>query len=109
MANMKDVVLDGAYLNEANLDKARGLSDLQLAKAASLKGAYMQDGKLYDGRYNLEGDLLESIKLGVKSGSPLSMAKFYGVAVDEYLKGQAWADEHLSAVEVINHSVDDSE
>ena len=56
-ANFSKADLTGADLFKANLVDAIGLTPAQLRTAKRLIGATLPDGKLYDGRYNLEGDM----------------------------------------------------
>jgi uncharacterized protein YjbI with pentapeptide repeats len=48
--------LRGADLFKANLQQARNLTADQLAQTARLRGAIMQDGRPYDGCFDLPGD-----------------------------------------------------
>ncbi|MBN2392712.1 MAG: pentapeptide repeat-containing protein [Anaerolineae bacterium] len=83
-ANLKNV-----DLTEVDLKDARGLTDEQLVEANSLLGATMVSGKRYNGRFNLEGDLLLAhlMKIGQ---SDQAMACFYEVSVENYRWGQKW-------------------
>lgn len=92
--------LQGANLKEANLceaqlQMAQHLSYKQLVTACALRGASMTDGSRYDGRYNLDGDLLEAIRDGVDPNSAVAMARYYGVSLIDYQHGQEWARENL--------------
>lgn len=55
-ANLIGANLDDAYLSGANLVGAI-LTEEQLAQTRSLEGATLPEGKTYDGRFDLEGDL----------------------------------------------------
>jgi hypothetical protein len=64
-ANLEGAQLMNANLEQASLEKANlqytdltnaNISEEQLKECDSLYGAKMQDGKRYDGRYNLSGD-----------------------------------------------------
>ena len=48
----------------------------------------MPDGSVYDGRFNLFGDLARAKWAKVKADDPKSMAEFYGVTLEAYLQGQ---------------------
>jgi hypothetical protein len=104
-----------AYLQEANLTGAREVEDWQLATVKYLRKAILPNGKLYDGRFNLRGDLSWAHdKLGIKKDDDQAMADFYGVSVDEYLQGQTWATENLEnllllAKSIIKHSAKNEE
>ncbi|MFH2102772.1 MAG: pentapeptide repeat-containing protein [Chloroflexota bacterium] len=64
-----------------------------LRVAYSLCGSIMPDGKRYDGRYNLQGDLKQAAS--DRDGKDLStMADFYGVSIKEYEQGQTWRIEY---------------
>ena len=87
-ANMSQTNLTGTDLFKANLLEVRNLTDEQLAVAKRLWGAIMPDGKTYDGRFNLPGDL-EFAKWGrVDVDDPEAMAKFLEVSLETYLRGQ---------------------
>lgn len=103
-ANLEDANLSGASLEGSNLRKtnlanvnlcgtnlrnAKELSNTQLSQANSLKGATMVNGKRYNGRFNLDGDLLVAhlMKIGK---SDIAMAAFYDVSVNAYRWGQDW-------------------
>ena len=45
----------------------------------------MPDGKTYDGRFNLPGDLARARWAKVNMDDPESMAEFYGVTLEAYL------------------------
>ena len=87
-ANLSQTNLDGADLYKANLLEARNLTDEQLSQAKRLFGATMPDGSLYDGRFNLTGDL-EFARWGrVDVNDPEAMAEFLGVSLETYLHSQ---------------------
>jgi hypothetical protein len=111
-ANLRRVDLKGADLEGARLTRARlegsclsnaklegtTLKAAQLAQAHTLRGAIMPDGKKYDGRLSLKGDLKVAEDEGVCLDDPEAMAKFFGVSVAEYVGGQEWARQKLGAV-----------
>lgn len=84
-ANLHGVRLAGTNLSGARLDGARGLTDTSMMAADRMAGAVLPTGKIYDGRYNLPGDL-ESLP----ANDDEAAAAFYGVSVVAYRKGQAW-------------------
>lgn len=95
-ASLQGVNFDGADLTYADLYKvnlrgARNLTDEQLARANQLLGAFMPDGKPYDGRFNLFGDLSRARWAKVNVDNPQAMADFYGVSLEEYQAGQKQA------------------
>ncbi len=87
--------LTGATLTDSNLTRAKIRSE-QLCRARSLNGATMPDGQLYDGRFNLPGDIEIFFKLKLSPNDPRDWAKYYRVSVDQYLEGQRWAQENLN-------------
>lgn len=98
-ADLRGVDLTNANLFRAdlvlaNLQGAR-ITDEQLASADIMHGAIMPDGSRYDGRYNLPGDYSYAARSKVDPGSPEDMAEWFGVSLERYLEGQAWALEHL--------------
>ncbi len=90
-AHMGGANLLGAAMAGVNLQGAFQVSAKQLALASRLKGATMPDGSRYDGRYNLPGDLRQAARVGVDCADALSMAGWYGVPLEVYQTGQAWA------------------
>ena len=81
--------LKNVYLSNSNLQEARVRHE-QLIQTRSLRGTIMPDGKLYDGRYNLQSDIEFARKDGRDLGNAQSMASFYAVTTDEYKLGQKW-------------------
>jgi hypothetical protein len=81
----------------ANLTDVK-VTDEQLVTALALWKCVMPDGKLYNGRFNLAHDFTVARRKGYNPNSPESMAAYYGVTLEDYLEGQAWAREHLSAL-----------
>jgi len=76
-ADLRRACLNGANLFKTNLQSARNVKNKQLAEAKSLWGAILPDGSLYDGRFNLEGDI-EFAKAGhIDIHNPREMASFY--------------------------------
>jgi len=87
-ANLNNTIIDGADFFKANLLGVCNLTDEQCSKAKRLYGATMPDGKIYDGRYNLEGDF-EFARWGrVDVDNPQAMAYFLGISVETYQRGQ---------------------
>lgn len=54
-----------------------------------MRDSIMPNGKRYDGRYNLPGDLAVA-SYNRDASNPSIMAEFYGVSIEEYRQGQAW-------------------
>jgi hypothetical protein len=87
-ANLSRTDLEGADLFKANLMGTKNLTDEQLMQAKRLSFATMPDGRPYDGRFNLPGDL-EFARWGkIDVEDPEAMAYFLGVSVTTYLEGQ---------------------
>jgi len=95
--NLSNAQLTRADFYKANLRDAHNLSDDQLSQANRLWGATMPDGELYDGRYNLAGDLAFAQWAKVDVDDPAAMAEFYGVTLEKYLAGQEWAAARVIA------------
>ena len=64
------------------------MSDEQLAQAKRLWGAIMPDGKSYDGRYNLAGDIAFAKWGRVDTNDPQAMAEFLRIPLETYVRGQ---------------------
>jgi len=86
--NFDHADLTFADLHKANLRGARNLCEQQLASVRHLFGAILPNGRPYDGRYNLPGDLAQAQWAKVNTDNPQAMADFYGVSIDTYLAGQ---------------------
>ena len=86
--NFTSTNLNNADLYKANLRGARNLTEEQLMNVTRLSGAIMPDGKQYDGRFNLPGDLQLAEWNNIDTNSPKEMADFYGVALEAYLHGR---------------------
>ncbi|MBK8032208.1 MAG: hypothetical protein IPK17_22565 [Chloroflexi bacterium] len=71
----------------------------QLVVMSDLRRTIMPDGKLYDGRYCLVGDLnwaLTRYGIDVNKATPEQMAAYYDVSLEAYLDGQRWAKANLA-------------
>ena len=111
IANLVDAVisrgkLQGTYLRDAKCHRTRlhranlenaTITNIQFVTMGLLKGATMPDGNRYAGHFNLPGDLEMAILQGkVIPSDPKRMAQWYDVTLEDYLAGQAWANEHLA-------------
>ena len=92
MTNLSEANLSGAQLQET-----RNLTDEQLAQLGALHMARLTDGSLYDGRFNLIGDLQSAQKSGVDIEDAVAMASFYGVELESYQRGQEWSQMRVPA------------
>ncbi|OGO20026.1 MAG: hypothetical protein A2Z14_18725 [Chloroflexi bacterium RBG_16_48_8] len=87
-ANLSNAIIEGVDFFKANLLGVCNLTDEQCARAKRLYGATMPDGNIYDGRYNLEGDL-EFARWGrVDVDDPQAIAYFLGISLETYQRGQ---------------------
>lgn len=82
-ANLNGANLTGANLAGATLEGARGVSDDALRSVDRLARAILPNGSLYDGRFNLPGDLER-----ISGASDEEAARYYEIPVDVYLRGQ---------------------
>lgn len=89
-ASMSGTDLRGARLTKAKLLGVWDVSEYHLAQASRLRGAKMPDGSVYDGRFNLEGDLKDAEILHVHVDDPEAMAAFYGVSTEQYKLGREY-------------------
>ena len=100
-ANLLKADFTGAYLQDVNLQNAK-VTDVEMCKARYLVGATMPNGKRYDGRYNLPGDLrwmTESKQISIDNIE--AIASWYDISVDAYLEGQMWASKNLDRVRAV--------
>jgi uncharacterized protein YjbI with pentapeptide repeats len=98
-ANFRDALLRNADFYCADLRGAQNLDSIDLEEAYRLRYAVLPDGSMYDGRFRLPGDI-EMAVLAANKDTPFArgdkfMADFYGVSMDEYTRGQEWADSYL--------------
>ncbi|MCS6883590.1 MAG: pentapeptide repeat-containing protein [Oscillochloridaceae bacterium] len=72
--------LTGAWLSDASLVvcdlRGAQVTEEQLRQAARLRGAYLPDGELYDGRYDLPGDMQDAISAGLDPEDKAAMREF---------------------------------
>jgi uncharacterized protein YjbI with pentapeptide repeats len=95
-ANLDGTDLTSADLYKVNLRGARNLTDTQLTTANELFGSIMPDGSVYDGRFNLPGDMARAQWAKVKVDDPKGMADFYGISLETYLQGQKKLDTAIA-------------
>lgn len=90
--NLKKGKLGGVSLRnanfwECNLEGAK-VQDEILAEANRLRGCILPDGRIYNGRFNLDGDIKDAIEDGIDIENATSMADWYLVPLEDYLSGQ---------------------
>ncbi len=109
-ANFTKTILTGADLFKANLVDAIGLTPAQLRTAKRLIGAILPDGKLYDGRYNLEGDMKFLDWSRIDRNNPAEIAKMLGVPEEVYIQGQEayrkTKEEEMATILIIDDDPD---
>lgn len=66
-----------ADLRAANMQRTRYVSIERLSKAYAMRHAILPDGNLYDGRFNLVGDILAAQEAGINLDDPLQREAFY--------------------------------
>lgn len=71
--------LEGADLIKTNLQGVHNLSEFQLRQTNRMAGTTLPDGSLYDGRYQLSGDLAVANSRHVNLDHPIEKARFYGI------------------------------
>jgi uncharacterized protein YjbI with pentapeptide repeats len=96
--HLAGAILQGADLFHTDLEEVVDLSAEQLTQANRLRAAIMPDGGRYDGRYNLRGDLKDSKVIHIDPADAEEMADFYRVPVEDYRRGQAWAENYLADI-----------
>jgi hypothetical protein len=89
-ANLTNALLAEAFLYMADLRDAL-ISVEQLRAAWLLAGSIMVDSKVYDGCFNLEGDINWARSGHIDIENPQAMADFYGVPLPIYQQGQRQA------------------
>lgn len=98
-ADLINANLRNADLYGANLDGAQVTIE-QLALTSTMRWATMPDGSRYDGRFNLYHDFEVMPRKGFDAADPQQVANYYEVPLEVYQAGQAWAREHLAALQV---------
>jgi len=96
------IIFDNTILAYANFEGCSSSKPLNFLDAYELGMAIMRDGKRYDGRYRLKGDLKMFKELFTKFGVTMSWPDFYGVTEDEFDEGQKWANENTGPRRFIN-------
>ena len=109
-ANFSKTNLTGADLFKASLVDAIGLSQAQLRSAKRLIGATLPDGKLYDGRYNLKGDMEFLAWSRIDPNNSAEMAKMLGIPEEVYIQGQEMyrrtKEEEMATILIIDDDPD---
>jgi uncharacterized protein YjbI with pentapeptide repeats len=98
-ADLSRTKLRNTDLHRVNLNRVRNLTYEHLAQAKRLCRATMPDGCRYDGRLNLEGDIAFARAGGINPEVDEEMAAFYGVSVEEYGRGQKWAETFAAGIQ----------
>ena len=109
-ANFSKADLTEVDLFKANLVDAIGLTPAQLRTAKRLIGATLPDGKLYDGRYNLEGDMQFLAWSRIDPNNPADVAKMLGIPEEVYIQGQEsylrTKEEEMATILIIDDDPD---
>jgi len=109
-ANFSKADLTEVDLFKANLVDAIGLTPAQLRTTKRLIGATLPDGKLYDGRYNLEGDMQFLAWSRIDPNNPAEVAKMLGVPEEIYIQGQEsylrTKEEEMATILIIDDDPD---
>jgi len=109
-ANFSKTNLTGADLFKASLVDAIGLTQAQLRSVKRLIGATLPDGQLYDGRYNLEGDMEFLAWSRIDPNNSAEMAKMLGVPEEDYIQGQEafqkTKEEEMATILIIDDDPD---
>lgn len=109
-ANFSKTNLTGVDLFKANLVDAIGLTQAQLRSVKRLIGATLPDGKMYDGRYNLKGDMEFLAWSRIDPNNSAEMAKMLGIPEDVYIQGQEMyrrtKEEEMATILIIDDDPD---
>ncbi len=93
-ADLIDANFENATFNGAASGEWSESEHIHLQEARRLRGAVMPNGKTYDGRYYLQGDIADAKNNDYALNDGGSMAGFYGVSLNEYKNGQEWHKKH---------------
>ncbi|MCB8980378.1 MAG: pentapeptide repeat-containing protein [Ardenticatenaceae bacterium] len=94
-SDLREAKLTNTVLTEVDFTNAR-LRPSQLVEANALRDAIMPDGKKYDGRFNLLGDINRARIKGLDPSDPISMATFYHIPLENFLFGQEKSHERFN-------------
>lgn len=86
---------DGFWILELDAEEEQALLDQLFVRVLSLRGATMPDGDIYDGRYNLRGDIRLARENGIDAHNPNAMAEWYGITLEDYQRGQQSVQDQL--------------
>lgn len=87
-ANLHKTNLRDVDLYKVDLSGAYNWTHAQFQQCKRLWGATMPAGGIYNGCYNLKGDLSLAQWRNIDINDPQAMADFYGVESKEYVRGQ---------------------
>lgn len=76
LTDLTNVSFNNASIQRCNFFNSL-LDENQLKNAKSLAGTLLPDGSLYDGRYNLENDIIAAESFGYSPNDPISIGKWY--------------------------------
>jgi uncharacterized protein YjbI with pentapeptide repeats len=76
VARFTDADLRGANLVDVDLRGAHDLHDAQLEQAHRLRASKMTDGHVYNGRFNLAGEIQDAIGAGIDPRDASAMERF---------------------------------
>ncbi len=99
-ANLKNVAfwqtnLEGAFLQDANISgatvvfvnlKNAKVTREQLKTCRALQGTILPNGKLYDGSFQLKGDIDDAQGCGIDVNDPTAMQKWYAMSYNEFMR-----------------------
>ena len=82
-ADIREANLSGANFKYANLTKAL-VTRKQLEKSYSLRGSVLPNGKIYDGSFQLWGDIVEAKKAGIDVNDSIALSQWYAMPYDDF-------------------------
>lgn len=95
--DLRKANVNGLGLFQCRLEHAR-VYDKQLASLTDLRRTTLPDGRKYDGRYCLHGDIAwAKTRYGIDFNDTTveQMAKYYEVPLEDFIAGQRWAIDNL--------------
>lgn len=82
-AILTDADLSNAIFTYANLKNAKVTRE-QLKASYSLRGTILPSGKVYDGSFQLKGDIDNAKAIGIDTNNHVSLANWYAIPYDEF-------------------------
>ena len=85
---LQDCSFHNSDMKGVDFSNANKLTVEQLINMGELRGSILPDGSLYNGMYQLKGDIEKARERGINIDDDNKMAEFYGVSLESYRMGR---------------------